>query len=240
MPVRPCGKAWLTQASEDWQHLCSCRTVAKRMRELLKGDPRALTRRVLKPLGIDTEARRQQGNLIYEPDGKVRELEPKKWLAINRGLAMELLSAAMLTCLGRPRQVKAHCQIGKSGKINQVAHSGADIEVDHGTFDLVVEVSGMKIIDNETWRTQLNQALEHSEPEQFGRGRRKIYSLAINNGNMEKRWSLLNDYQKIISPTEDSEDETENSEAELEPTENSEQDVNPSEKSQEDVRLIPI
>ena len=76
---------------------------------------------------------------------------------------------------------------------------------------MVTPVS-IKKINTDTWRTQITQAIDHSEPEEWSTDPKTIYALVINNGNMEKQWALLNIYE------------------ELEPTA----------RAKGDVRLIPI
>ena len=68
---------------------------------------------------------------------------------------MDLQSAFLMTCPGRPHKVKSNCQLSESGQVNLYADAGLDIEADHGAFDFVIEVSGQKHIDDNIWRKQI-------------------------------------------------------------------------------------
>ena len=232
MAVRRCGQIALAEKDgEFWSFPFSCRTASRQMGELLKGNPRAITRRVLPAVGIDMATRRRKKNLVYEKNGAVKELTPKEWLSINKGLAMELLSASLFSCLDHPRDVLSYCQLSDDGREPKLYAGGdlADVHVDYGAFLLVVEVSARKKVTGENYRTQTTQAINHAESLSKANALRPVYALVINNGSVDDSHVFREIYDELNSPPPKDEDEL-----------NSPPPKDEEDEKKRDFRLIPI
>ena len=243
MAVRRCGQIALAEKDgEFWSFPFSCRTASRQMGELLKGNPRAITRRVLPAVGIDMATRRRKKNLVYEKNGSVKELTPKEWLSINKGLAMELLSASLFSCLDHPRDVLSYCQLSDDGREPKLYAGGdlADVHVDYGAFLLVVEVSARKKVTGENYRTQTTQAINHAESLSKANALRPVYALVINNGSVDDSHVFREIYDELNSPPPKDEDEPNSPSPKDEDEPNSPPPKDEEDEKKRDFRLIPI
>ena len=201
MPVRRCGRIALVQEPGcSWVYPHSCRTASRQLGELLKSNLRALVLRVFPSVGIDLASRRRKKNLFYDEHGKVIKLSVKEWRSINKGLGMELLSASLFACLDHPLEVKSFCQLSEHGHCepkSYAAHKLADLEVDYGTFSLVVEVSAKQRVTTENYRTQVNQAINHSKVLIEANPTKPVYALVINHGSIERRMIFRDIYEEL-------------------------------------------
>ena len=198
-----------------WNSEYSCRTAARLLDELARSNPRALANLVFPSVRTDMKTRREGGNLFYGKDGGVRRIAPTEWGKINKGLAMELLSASLFSCLDQPREVVSFCQLDEKTRLPKMCagSDSADLRVVYDTYALVVEVSAQKRVSPPTYRRQLIQAINHSETLAKERPSRPVYALVINNGSIDNS----NVYRRVYD--------------ELEPT---------AREKKGDIRLIPI
>ena len=157
--VRGCGEILLRDGAA-WSLPYSCRTSARLTTQLLSHNYRAIMERVLPELGIDVKTRRRKANLIYSDDGHA--LDADESMAINKGLAMELLVASMLTCLDAPTSVTSWCVQGTNGEPKLFAQGDTeDVLATYGDFRVVAEVSAKRQTSLEFLQGQLGQGIKH-------------------------------------------------------------------------------
>ena len=121
------------------------------------------------------------------------------WTPLDR-LGMELLSASLFACLDHPLEVKSLCQLSDDGTCEPKLYAGhhlADLEVDYRTFSLVVEVSARQRVTTENYRTQVNQAINHSVSLIEANPTKPVYALVINLGSIESRMIFRNIYEEL-------------------------------------------
>lgn len=178
----------LLRDGSSWEFRYGCRTATRTFWQFLVDDFRANETFVFEVLGITREQRKRQENLITPKDEelvftseelaerrqqKVSELKTLR--TINKGLAMELLVATMLSCLDSPQAVRPWCAVSAKGDPKMSAGPGfEDILVTYGGFSIVAEVSAKRDASTDTdfFRRQLEQALDHAD-RAAGRGDRR-------------------------------------------------------------------
>ena len=186
-----------------WPYPYSCRTSAKQVSQLLTHNFRAITRRVLRPLGIDVRTRRRTNNRIYSADGRT-ETSAKDYKSINKGLAMELLSSCLLTCLDSPSDVYSACVLNENGYPKTFAQGGdrgSDIVATYGEhFRIVSEVSAKRRRYPGFFEGQMTRAIEHAKNEWEADPTRPVYVLLVNVCSIEQGKDYWDAY-KALEPT---------------------------------------
>ena len=109
-------------------------------------------------LGINIEDLEKENAEYPEKKEKTAEYN------INKGLAFELLITQWLRATDSPIKAQANCRLNKNKKPSNYAPPGcADANIDYSTFNLSVEVSSKKYIDEDCFQKQLESAIKHSE-----------------------------------------------------------------------------
>ena len=171
------GKAWDKSLPAD--------AVIFLLMLLLQHDYRANDNFVFKVLGIDMKERRRTDNVPYLKNPKTKD-----YRIINRGAAMELLSALLLCHLDMASEVRAMCQLRHGLPHKTALDETGDIYVRYVepdgslAFRVVAEVSSQKFVDEDFYRRQLNQAWKFAdrlaEDDEDG----LVYGLVINRGHI--------------------------------------------------------
>ena len=185
-----------------WRHPYSSRTAARQVSQLLTHNYRAITRRVLRPLGIDPQKRRRTNNQIFSEDGT--ETSAEEYKRINKGLAMELLSSCLLTCLDSPSDVYSACVLNENGYPKTFAQGGdrgSDIVSTYGEhFRIVAEVSAKRRRFPDFFEEQMTRAIKHAKNEWKADPTRPVYVLLINVCSIEQGKDYWDVY-KSLEPT---------------------------------------
>ena len=195
-----CGRrAVALRGSHNWKFEGECRTAVKKLALLLTGDFRAVNRRVLTALGLDTETRRLQDNRI-RPGKDKDTVTIHDVRVINRGLAMELLVATLLTCLDRPREVKSWCTVSATGYPNNCAPGPhPDIVATYADFRIVAEVSCKRDARNTVFfEQQLDGAIRHAIAEAMLPGAARVYALIITGCSVETNSGMNAEYHAAV------------------------------------------
>ena len=118
---------------------------------------------VFEALGISSRQRRLDNNQLRDTDGTGLS-SPEQSFSSNKGLAMELLTAATLTCIDSPDFVQSRCVVEQPGLPYTFAGGGrVDISASYGdAFNIVAEVSTRQGPSPEDFATQLDQAIRRS------------------------------------------------------------------------------
>ena len=207
----------LLQDGHTWEFAYNCRTAARTFWQLLVGDFRANEVFVFKVLGITRKIREKQDNLITPKDEeqlftpkelakrrKQKVSKLKTLRSINKGLAMELLVATMLSCLDSPKAVRPWCAVSAKGHPKMYAGVGyEDILATYGDFCIVAEVSAKRdaSTDTEFFRKQLYQALDHADQAARRRNAKAtgvVYALVINKCSVDTNHRIEKVYQEIL------------------------------------------
>ena len=186
----------------SWEFAGDCRTAVKRFGLLLTKDFRAIDRRVLRALGIDSKARKERLNAIRPGEGKIR-VDVRQARIINRALAMELLVSALLTCLDGPDEVKSWCTVSVRGEPNNFAPGPyPDIVGKYKGFCLAVEVSCKRDARNpEFFKAQLEQAVRHAAEEATRPGAGRVYAVVITGCSVEDNRRMRRVYMGVMGQT---------------------------------------
>ena len=202
------------QEKHEWEFPYNCRTAARTFWQLLVDDFRANEAFVFKVLGITRKIRKAQDNVItpkdeeqaFTPEELAERREQKvsrvKTLRrINKGLAMELLVATMLSCLDSPQVVRPRCVVSRHGHPKMYAGAGdEDILATYGDFCIVAEVSakGDASTDTEFFRDQLEQALHHADKVAKREGGGDMYALVINKCSVDTNHRIEGVYRDVL------------------------------------------
>lgn len=177
-----------------WDNGMQAGWAAAMMAHLLDHSASANDALVFPSLRIDMESRRAADAGSGESAGRVSE-----WRRINKALAMEMLSAALLARLDGAEAVFAQWSM-RAGRPHRFAGSGlADIEAAYPPscgFDLVAAVSAKREVTAAFARGQLKQALRHGRRLHADRGR-PVYALAVNGGRFgsdPRLWSAYREF----------------------------------------------
>ena len=197
-----------------WEFAYDCRTAARTFWQLLVDDFRANENFVFEVLGITREIRKAQGNLITPKDEatiftpeelaerrKQKVSRLKTLRSINKGLAMELLVATMLSCLDSPKAVRPWCAVSAKGHPKMYAGAGdEDILATYGGFCIVAEVSAKRdaSTDAEFFRDQLEQALHHAGKVAKRGAGGVVYALVINKCSVDTNHRIEGIYRDIL------------------------------------------
>ena len=202
------------QGGHTWEFAYNCRTAAQSFWQLIVDDFRANETFVFEVLGITREIRKRQDNVItpkeeeqaFTPE-ELAELRKQKWSRvktlrrINKGLAMELLVATMLSCLDSPQAVRPRCAVSEKGHPKMYAGAGdEDILATYGDFCIVAEVSAKRdaSTDAEFFRDQLEQALHHADKVAKREAGGDVYALVINKCSVDTNHRIESVYRNIL------------------------------------------
>lgn len=183
----------------SWGIKLSATESALLMLHLQGHDFRGICNYVVPALGLDVPTRRRLDNLPNVTNRHVHQ-----YRIINKAMAMELLSASLLACLNKPKEVRSWCA-QRDGLPNYFSPSGADVTAryvndENGEpFRVVLEVTARKAVTQSVMRKQLNQAYEHANDEAKDRDGGPVYALAINGGRIgsdPKIWKVYHDFVK--------------------------------------------
>ena len=201
MAVKRCGTLSLKEG-QQWRYPYSCRTSARMATQLLTHNVRAIPRRVLSSLRIDLKTRRKTNNRIVSKEGK--ETSREEYSRINKGLAMELLSSCLLTCLDDPSDVLSRCVLSDNGDPKTFAQGGkrgCDVLATYGEdFRIVAEVSAKRETAPDFFEDQVSRAIDHAKDEWETDNTSPIYVLVVNGCSIEQG-KAYRDVYNALEPT---------------------------------------
>ena len=189
----------LSEGDCTWDKTLAIRAVCKLIMHLLNGDYKVNEERVFPKLDIDKKKRKATDNVL------VFNNRPVHFYRIyNKALAMELLSALLLTCLNSVTQVTSYCQT-RNGLPHSYAGPGkSDITADYPAtkpapeFQVVAEVSIKQVVDVKFYRRQLMQAHKHALELAKKTDKGMVYALVINAGEIGSDLKLQRAYRKFM------------------------------------------
>ena len=185
----------------SWEIKLSSRKTVCLMLRVLSHDFRAICNRVVPSLGLDVATRRRMDNL---PNVTKRHVH--QYRIINKAMAMELLSASLLACLNKPREVRSWCVHKGNGAPNYFSPPlHADVtaryfnDENNKPYRVIAEVSAKKAVTKAFMRKQISQAWNHARVEALNRDDGPVYALVINGGKIgsdPKIWEVFHDFVK--------------------------------------------
>ena len=200
----PCDRqAVALRDGHSWRFQGNCRTAQKQLGVMLTKDFRAIDRRVLTALGIDSNTRKLRGNEILPGAGKT-SVRTQDARIINRALAMELLVSTLLTCLDGPDEVQSLCTVSGQGEPNNFAPAGRlDIIARYEGFSVALEVSCKRDASSTSYfEGQLDQAVRHS-PAAVVPGAGKVYALVVTDCSLETNLGTRKKYKAAVARVEE-------------------------------------
>ena len=185
----------------SWRPGLSFEQLCRLLMALTEPDQSEVAEGAIRPLRLDMVSRRQDDNpLKLSEKAKRRRNQTYR---INKGLAMELATAALLTYTDHPAEVRGNCKPNDHGLPSSCAPSGlADIVVrpDGGTpFRIVCEVSAMYGFDDSTLDKQLSGTVAHAAALNDESKVRVTYGLLINCGRIGEKKCLQRFYRDFIA-----------------------------------------
>ena len=166
-------------------------------------DPAEVKAAAIGRIGLDEKSRRREGNeMELKTDRRMHQA-----YKISKGLTFELLSAAALTHLDNPREVRCNCVLNKNEYPNKFASGGkADIVFEplaaKPPFRIVCEVSANRDFGDCTLEEQLGSALAHARKLNIDGPRRLTYGLLINPGDIGTDIALQQKYRAFVADKE--------------------------------------
>ena len=164
---------------------------------LLKHDFSANERVVLRKLGIDRATRRRTGRDLGA------ELHDYRWM--NKALAMELLTALLLSRIDSPARVNSQCLLDEYHGLPYTfaPPKTADVIARYApgstgeTFGIVVEASAKRDVTLSNFETQLRQAIDRARElrEEIGA---PVYALVINGAPVASSAAYAGSYRKML------------------------------------------
>ena len=195
---RRCGQVRLQDESQ-WRFEYPCLTAARFITYLGLNNPRTVNHVILDALQINARRRRLNKNQLFTEDGTgLRAIGDA--LGVNRGLAMELLTAATLTCIDNPVFVQSWCHLAQPGVPHSFALGGnADVGASYGgAFNIIAEVSARQKPVPADFATQLSQAIKHRVLEGESDKGVPTYALVITESNIETDKNCLACYRDAV------------------------------------------
>ena len=197
-----------------WEFPYNCRTAARTFWQLLVDDFRANEAFVFEALGVTRELRQARDNVITPKEEAAAWTEEelaarraqkvsrvKTLRRINKGLAMELLVATMLSCLDSPRAVRPRCAVSARGDPKMFAGAGdEDILATYADFCIVAEVSAKRDAATAAgfFAAQLEQALDHAGKVARRGAGGAVYALVINRCAVDANRELDAVYRAVL------------------------------------------
>ena len=136
----------------------------------------------VKKIRFDARSRAKDDNRLKLTGPQKKIVTARK---INKGLAMELVMASLLTFVGHPREVLSHCvSIHHRRPNNFVQGDNPDIVYRpanaNPSVQVVCEVSANAEMNDESYRKQLEAGLKHARKEHCDAGVKVTYLLVAN------------------------------------------------------------
>ena len=168
-----------------------------------RGDFYASQRFLLRALGVDKTARELEYNET-ESSANRKRLRIKDTRSINKGLAMELLVGALLTCLDSPKEIRSWCDVSEPGVTKSFAPGpNEDILATYQDFCIVAEVSARRKPDVAFFRGQLKQAILHADAA-IDRGiKGTVYALVVTGCPFESNLHMRKPYRQTLAKREE-------------------------------------
>ena len=167
-----------------------------------RGDFCANQRFLLCALGVDRIAQELENNETESSANRKRS-SIKDIRSVNKGLAMELLVGALLTCLDSPKEVRSWCEVSNPGHPKSFARGPyEDILATYQDFCIVAEVSARRKPDVPFFRKQLKQAILHADAA-IDRGiKGTVYALVVTGCPFESNLHMRKAYRQLVSNPE--------------------------------------
>ena len=185
----------------SWEIKLNSRETISLMLQVMYHDFRGICNRVVPSLGLDVATRRRMENL---PNVTKRHVH--QYRIINKAMAMELLSASLLACLNKPKEVRSWCVHKRNGAPNYFSPPlHADVtaryfnDENNKPYRVIAEVSAKKAVTKAFMRKQISQAWNHARVEALNRDEGPVYALVINGGKIgsdPKIWEVFHDFVK--------------------------------------------
>ena len=173
----------LSEGDYLWESTLTTKAICILLRHLLNHDYTANERRLFPRLGIDMRTRRATDNV---PNVETRKVH--HYRIINKALAMELLSALLLTRINSATRVTSNCMT-RHGLPHYFATAGkSDLTADYAAtattpeFQAVVEVSIKRVVTRQSYTEQLWEAQQHALNQARENDHKRFYALVINAG----------------------------------------------------------
>ena len=198
MKRRRCGNVRLRDGTL-WRFDHLCLAAARNTTKLAMNNRGDVYNGVFEALGISSRQRRLDNNRLRNKDG-TGPSSPKQSFASNKGLSMELLTAATLTCIDSPDFVHSWCVVEQPGLPYTFASGGyVDISASYGdAFNIVAEVSARQGPTPEDFAKQLDQAIRHADlKDGYDKGA-PTYALVITDSNIETDKECLAAYRDAV------------------------------------------
>ena len=185
-----------------WRTELSFEQICNVLIALTEPDKTEVKEGAIEPLRLDAKARREDDNalkLAKEVDRRVNQA-----YRFNKGLAMELATAAVLTRLDHPAEVLGNCTVSERGLPNNCAPSGlADIVVrpagGQPPFRIVCEVTAWYHFRVATLNRQLSGTVAHAEALNKEDPVPVTYGLLINCGTIGERKDLQRFFRNFVA-----------------------------------------
>ena len=173
------------------------RVIGLYLLHLLKHDFSANESFVFRKLGIDRDTRRDTGR-----DFDV-ETHDYRWM--NKALAMELLTALLVSRIDSPARVDSQCLLDEDRglPLTFAPARSADVIARYATgsgertFGVVVEASAKRDMTPSYFETQLRQAIERGRELQAETGV-PVYALVINGAEVASDADYAGSYRKMV------------------------------------------
>ena len=182
-----------------WEKELTTRAICRHIFYLLTHDYKANEMHVFRTIEIDKKTRAATDNKLKNEKRKLHN-----YRIINKALAMELLSALLLTRLNSTTNVTSFCKT-RNGLPHYYATSGKpDITADYpatGTtpeFKVLAEVSIKQDVTAESYNDQLWQARRHALKLAEETDQGIVYALVINAGKIGSDRALQGKYRYLL------------------------------------------
>ena len=186
----------------SWRPLLSFEQICNVLLALTEPDQSEVKEGAIRRMRLDTEARRQDDNPLNLTKDAKRPIN--QTYRFNKGLAMELATAAVLTYTDHPAQVLGNCGTSDRGLPSSCAPSGlADIVVrprgGEPPFRIVCEVSAMYGFDDTTLDKQLSGTVAHAVALNEVDPVPVTYGLLVNCGRIGEKKNLQRFFRDFVA-----------------------------------------
>ena len=184
----------------SWEKELRPRETINLMLHLLSHDFRGICNHVVPELGLDVVTRRRLDILP-----KVEKRPVHQYRIINKAMSMELLSASLLACLNRPKEVRSLCSVQNGLPYYYSPSKRADVtaryvnDENDEPFRVILEVSARKVMTKTTMRDQLKQGYKHAKKAAKDRDGGPVYALVINGGKIGSNPKIWQAYRNYVN-----------------------------------------
>ena len=190
-----------------WRPQKSLKQLCKVLVALTKSHPHEVTAGAIKPMRLDSRSRREDDNKLKmkPPKKNERDRSIQARFRFNKGLSMEMATAAVLAHFDHPREVRLNCKPSRRGLPNFCAGGGrADIEVYPSAvgYRIVCEVTSNRSIDPASLEGQLANTLKHAVQRDEEEPVPVSYGLLINHADVGRDKAFRTRYRDFVNQEE--------------------------------------